>query len=89
MTKNKLNVIWCVIFIGLGSYWAYQKRRLSVQVQRKIDMKEQQGLYENGFESKYGTKPGCDGEGKCGLDSTSGMSLQKDVKKQFKSNQSD
>ena len=52
---------------------------LSIKMQKQ---KENQWLYENGFTSSYGTKPGCDGKGYC-LPRPS-MSLQHDVKEQFR-----
>ncbi|SMF22991.1 hypothetical protein [Pseudobacteriovorax antillogorgiicola] len=32
---------------------------------REISQLEQQRLWEKGFDSKYGIKPGCDGQGNC------------------------
>ena len=48
----------------------------------KLDMKHQHWLYNQGYKSKFGTKPGCDGKGYC-LPRSS-MSLQHDVKEQFR-----
>ena len=58
-----------------------QKEKLELS-QKMQKQKENQWLYENGFTSSYGTKPGCDGKGYC-LPRPS-MSLQHDVKEQFR-----
>ena len=60
-----------------------EKLELSNKLHKeKLDMEHHHWLYNEGYKSKFGTKPGCDGKGYC-LPRPS-MSLQHDVKEQFR-----
>ena len=65
--------------LALSDKFHKKNLELSIKMQKQ---KENQWLFENGFTSSYGTKPGCDGKGSC-LPRPS-MSLQHDVKEQFR-----